>query len=84
MFMADARGCPCQGGGELSGDPSLVPPAPRRVLAMTEVAGPVPKRILVTGGTGLVGKAIEKVVADGEGRPGEEWIFVSSRDADLT
>nr|XP_031359982.1 GDP-L-fucose synthase isoform X2 [Lonchura striata domestica] len=47
---------------------------------MTEVT----KRILVTGGTGLVGRAIEKVVADGEGRPDEEWIFVSSRDADLT
>ncbi|NWV71165.1 FCL synthase, partial [Malurus elegans] len=47
---------------------------------MTEVT----KRILVTGGTGLVGRAIEKVVADGEGQPDEEWIFVSSRDADLT
>ncbi|NXV90222.1 FCL synthase, partial [Calonectris borealis] len=51
---------------------------------MTEAAGLVPKRILVTGGTGLVGRAIEKVVADGEGRSDEEWIFVSSRDADLT
>ncbi|XP_065525163.1 GDP-L-fucose synthase isoform X3 [Lathamus discolor] len=49
-----------------------------------EVTEPVARRILVTGGTGLVGKAIEKVVADGEGRPDEEWIFVSSRDADLT
>ncbi|NXS22915.1 FCL synthase, partial [Mystacornis crossleyi] len=47
---------------------------------MTEVT----KRILVTGGTGLVGRAIEKVVADGEGQPDEEWIFVSSQDADLT
>ncbi|NWR49593.1 FCL synthase, partial [Regulus satrapa] len=47
---------------------------------MTEVT----KRVLVTGGTGLVGRAIEKVVAEGEGRPDEEWIFVSSRDADLT
>lgn len=51
---------------------------------MTEAVGPAVKRILVTGGTGLVGRAIEKVVADGEGRPDEEWIFVSSRDADLT
>ncbi|XP_041424185.1 GDP-L-fucose synthase isoform X4 [Xenopus laevis] len=42
------------------------------------------KRILVTGGSGLVGKAIEKVVADGEGRPDEQWIFISSKDADLT
>lgn len=63
--------------GPSRGDPSL---SPRRVLAMTEVT----KRILVTGGTGLVGRAIEKVVADGEGQPDEEWIFVSSRDADLT
>ncbi|EOA95163.1 GDP-L-fucose synthetase, partial [Anas platyrhynchos] len=30
------------------------------------------KRILVTGGTGLVGRAIQKVVADGEGQPDEE------------
>lgn len=64
--------------------PKVIPACPsgfsHRVLAMTEVS----KRILVTGGTGLVGRAIEKVVADGEGRPDEEWIFVSSRDADLT
>ncbi|CAM5107521.1 unnamed protein product [Natator depressus] len=51
---------------------------------MAEPAGTKPKRILVTGGTGLVGRAIEKVVADGEGRPDEEWIFVCSKDADLT
>ncbi|XP_063183746.1 GDP-L-fucose synthase isoform X3 [Chroicocephalus ridibundus] len=51
---------------------------------MTEATGPVAKRILVTGGSGLVGRAIEKVVADGEGRPDEKWIFVSSRDANLT
>ncbi|XP_044309287.1 GDP-L-fucose synthase [Varanus komodoensis] len=42
------------------------------------------KRILVTGGSGLVGRAIEKVVADGARQPDEEWIFVSSKDADLT
>lgn len=41
-------------------------------------------RILVTGGSGLVGQAIQKVVADGAGLPGEEWVFVSSKDADLT
>ncbi|EDM16033.1 tissue specific transplantation antigen P35B (predicted), isoform CRA_b [Rattus norvegicus] len=41
-------------------------------------------RILVTGGSGLVGRAIQKVVADGAGLPGEEWVFVSSKDADLT
>ncbi|XP_034942704.1 probable GDP-L-fucose synthase [Chelonus insularis] len=40
------------------------------------------KIILVTGGTGLVGKAIEKVVKS-DIRPDEEWIFVGSKDADL-
>ncbi|XP_077493667.1 GDP-L-fucose synthase-like [Amblyomma americanum] len=39
--------------------------------------------ILVTGGTGLIGKAIETVTNE-EKRPGEHWIFVSSKDADLT
>lgn len=41
------------------------------------------KRILVTGGTGLVGKAIESVV-NLEKRENESWIFIGSRDADLT
>ena len=40
------------------------------------------KVILVTGGTGLVGKAIEKVVND-DPRPDEKWIFLSSKDANL-
>lgn len=55
-----------------------------------------PKRVLVTGGNGLVGKAIQKVflkyillkiqvVNDLEERKiDEEWIFVGSKDADLT
>ncbi|XP_064602980.1 GDP-L-fucose synthase-like [Liolophura sinensis] len=43
------------------------------------------KVILVTGGSGLVGKAIETVVNERGGRQeGEEWHFVSSKDADLT
>ncbi|XP_015278231.1 PREDICTED: GDP-L-fucose synthase [Gekko japonicus] len=43
------------------------------------------KRILVTGGSGLVGKAIGKLVAEGgAGRPDEVWIFLSSKDGDLT
>jgi len=41
------------------------------------------KVILVTGGTGLVGRAIEIVVKGGEGKPDEEWFFASSKDADL-
>lgn len=41
------------------------------------------KVILVTGGTGLVGKAIETIV-NSEGKlPGERWVFLSSKDADL-
>lgn len=43
-----------------------------------------PMRVLVTGGSGLVGKAIEYVVHQEAGKlEGEEWIFLSSKDADL-
>ncbi|XP_056263410.1 GDP-L-fucose synthase-like [Pseudoliparis swirei] len=43
-----------------------------------------PMRVLVTGGSGLVGKAIEHVVEQEGGKlEGEEWIFLSSKDADL-
>ena len=37
-------------------------------------------RVLVTGGTGLVGMAMQDLV---KGRP-EEWFFAGSKDADLT
>lgn len=41
-------------------------------------------RVLVTGGSGLVGKGIEHVLLqEGEKREGEEWIFLSSKDANL-
>jgi hypothetical protein len=40
------------------------------------------KVILVTGGTGLVGRAIQTVVQR-EKKDEEEWIFVGSKDADL-
>jgi len=40
------------------------------------------KRILVTGGSGLVGSGVKKVLADNP-CPGEEWIFLTSKDADL-
>lgn len=40
------------------------------------------KRILVTGGSGLVGRAIQEIV-NSENRSDEEWIFLSSKDADL-
>ncbi len=39
-------------------------------------------RVLVTGGTGLVGKAIESVVNE-EGAPNESWFYASSKDADF-
>ena len=45
--------------------------------------------ILVTGGTGLVGQAIQYVIEhEPEGsrfgkKPGETWIFASSSEADL-
>lgn len=38
--------------------------------------------ILVTGGTGLVGKAIESVIKN-EDNSNEKWIFVGSKEADL-
>lgn len=41
-----------------------------------------PKIVLVTGGTGLVGKAIETVLKT-EKRDGEKWIFASRKDGNL-
>lgn len=41
-------------------------------------------RILVTGGSGLVGNAIKDVVESVEKRADEEWLFVGSKDGDLT
>ncbi len=38
--------------------------------------------VLVTGGTGLVGSAIRRVVEESP-LPNEKWIFLSSKDADL-
>ena len=40
-------------------------------------------RVLVTGGTGLVGKAIESVVSTDSSSSQETWIFLSSKDGDL-
>ncbi|XP_031725601.1 GDP-L-fucose synthase isoform X1 [Anarrhichthys ocellatus] len=43
-----------------------------------------PLRVLVTGGSGLVGRAIQHVVKEeGGAKEGEEWIFLSSKDANL-
>lgn len=40
------------------------------------------KKILVTGGSGLVGSAIKQVV-ESESLNDEEWIFCNSKDANL-
>jgi GDP-L-fucose synthase len=42
------------------------------------------KVILVTGGKGLVGSAIKFALENGETRSGEEWVFTSSQECDLT
>lgn len=42
----------------------------------------MPKKVIVTGGTGLVGSAIRKVIEQ-EAPKDEEWIFCSSKDANL-
>lgn len=40
--------------------------------------------ILVTGGTGLYGKAIEEIIGDDEQAKNEKWVFLSSKDGDLS
>jgi CDP-6-deoxy-D-xylo-4-hexulose-3-dehydrase len=40
-------------------------------------------KILVTGGTGLVGQALQAMVARAS-NPREEWLFLGSKDCDLT
>lgn len=40
------------------------------------------KIILVTGGTGLVGRAIENIIETNKNE-NEKWIFVGSKDANL-
>lgn len=39
-------------------------------------------KVLVTGGTGLVGSAIKHIIRE-ESSSNESWIFCSSKDADL-
>jgi hypothetical protein len=40
--------------------------------------------VMVTGGTGLVGKGIEEFISEcPEAKANESWIFLSSKDGDL-
>lgn len=39
--------------------------------------------VLVTGGTGLVGRAMQEVISR-RSPDGEQWVFVGSKQADLT
>jgi GDP-L-fucose synthase len=47
-----------------------------------EAKKPKTRVVLVTGGTGLVGKGIQAHI-DREKPVGETWRFISSKDADL-
>jgi len=42
------------------------------------------KTILVTGGTGLVGKGIQAHLASQPAQPNERWIFLGTKDGDLS
>ncbi|XP_074650720.1 GDP-L-fucose synthase-like [Tubulanus polymorphus] len=44
----------------------------------------VEKVIIVTGGNGLVGSAIKTIVDTEEKLPNEKWVFLSSKDGDLS
>ena len=48
------------------------------VVAMDETE----QVVLVTGGTGLVGRALQEIVTR-ESVPQERWVFLSSKDGDL-
>ena len=54
----------------------------RSVMSSSSGEG-IPTLVLVTGGTGLIGQAVKKVVADEAKEHGENWIFLSSKDVDL-
>lgn len=53
-----------------------------KLIQKNNIESKMSKKVLVTGGTGLVGSAIKNVV-DADPVEGEEWIFCSSKDADL-
>ena len=43
----------------------------------------MPKVVMVTGGSGLVGYALQHIVKE-ENRTDETWVFLSSNNGDLT
>lgn len=45
---------------------------------------PTAKVVLVTGGSGLVGRAIQKVIAEDSEAKDERWIYLTSKDGNLT
>jgi len=65
---------------------SAVAKVPSSNVAGRAVAADKKRVVLVTGGSGLVGRAIQKVVNESENGtlPGEQWHFVGSADCDLT
>jgi len=55
-------------------------------LHLIIIMSPAKSVILVTGGSGLVGKAIEWVVENDSKygkREGEEWVYLTSKDGNL-
>lgn len=59
------------------------PPDKKQCVSSTSDDDGAPAHVvLVTGGTGLVGKALEDVVTSNP-NPQEKWVFLSSADGDL-
>lgn len=58
---------------------------PTKASKQTQDATPASGKevVLVTGGNGLVGHGIQAVI-DSERLPNEDWVFLSSKDGDLT
>ena len=64
-------------------DPVMDEPLAKRARACSVKEEPRDMmKVMVTGGTGLVGKALEEAVAS-DPKPSEEWVFLSSKDGDL-
>ena len=57
-------------------------PPPKRACPSGETESREMMKVMVTGGTGLVGKALEEAIAN-DPRPNEEWVFLSFKDGDL-